>query len=510
MCSDPRWKPQKGEFTMTENKPKPGNSDIPASLAAAVVACVAIRDLVRIRQLYPSALSDDDAKELHQSLVEHLRMALSDERFDDIREKLYRETELDAPSSDVELSVLFTVLVARCPSVRITEADADATRESIKKALSACQERVSSPLKDILSQLVEIKLYDCRIPEGSPGFSDPRRSMQLLRSYWSLCRSIVVHQIDACVFVNPHPLFRLIVNLRSRLETYFEHLADFEGVKEAKEAVSSLLDVVLSSEPDDLSAVPEFTHQLIHTVDAFLEGARLETGSKTFPLTHAEEIFLVHAEEAIEHYHKHIDATWARMVHKTPKHQVEQRRPIKTGSSSSIASPTTAGATWADLNTKLADGHTVASENPALQVYCCSITKEGARPRNKVEYEQLVKSRKDYDMFIDGMTRNASCRDGNGNLRTAKLTARELAILGDYIQAEKPMRPYRTKTGRESSSPEAARKLFEEARRKVDVKLHGRYGYRAFHLHRHPTNKKLHSFEFRPPDGLTYCLILPV
>jgi hypothetical protein len=495
---------------MTENKPKPGNSDIPASLAAAVVACVALRDLVRIRQLYPNALSDDDADELHQSLVERFRAALGDKRFDDIREKLYRETELDAPSADVELSVLFTVLVAQCPNVQITEDDADATRESITAAISACQERVSSPLKDILSQLVEIKLYDCRIPEGSPGFSDPRRSMQLLRSYWSLCRSIVIHQIDACIGFHPHPLFRLIVNLRSRIETYFEHLADFKGAKEANEALGSLLDVILSSEPDDLSAVPEYTHQLVQTVDAFLESARLETGSKIFPLTHAEEIFLAHAGEAIEHYHKHVDSTWARMVQKTSNRQVEQHRPIKTGRSSSISSPAMPGATWADLNTKPANGHTVTRGNPILQVYCCSITQEGTHPRNKAEYERLVKSREDYDIFIDGMTRDASCRDGSGKLCVARLTARELAILGDYIQAGKPMRPYRTDTGRESSSPEAARKLFEEARRKVDVKLHGRYGYRAFHLHRHPTNKKLHSFEFRPPDDLTYCLILPV
>jgi hypothetical protein len=494
---------------MTENKPKPGNSDIPASLTAAVVACVALRDLVRIRQLYPNALSDDDADELHQSLVEHLRAALGHERFDDIRETLYREMKLDSSVTEVELSVLFTVLVAQCPNVRFTEDDADATRESIQGAVSACQQRVSSPLKDDLAQLIEIKLYDCRIPEGSSSFADPRRSMQLLRSYWSLCRSLVIHQIDACLFSHPHPLLRLILNLRLRIDAYFEQLVDVEGSREAIEAVKTLMDVVVSNEPDDLSAVPEYAHELLQTVDAFLEQARIKSGSKIFPLTHEEKIFLAHAEEAIDHYHKYLDTTWIRMCRRASNDQVKKHGGNKNGGPLPIPSPTLARPTRADVNTGLADGPAAMVDNRPQQAYCRSITQQGRRLLSKTEYEILVKSKSEYDMFIDGMTGHSLCRENRATPRTAKLTPKELGILIDLIQADRPIRPSNTNTGGACLSPASACRLFEQARRKVDVKL-GRYKYRAFRLHKSPSNRNLKAFEFVPPDDLRYCVIVPV
>ena len=69
------------------------------------------------------------------------------------------------------------------------------------------------------------------------------------------------------------------------------------------------------------------------------------------------------------------------------------------------------------------------------------------------------------------------------------------------------MRPSSTKTGDGCATSEAARRLFEEARRKADVKL-GRYNYRAFRLHRNPHDAKLNSYEFAPSKDLAYCLIL--
>jgi len=141
--------------------------------------------------------------------------------------------------------------------------------------------------------------------------------------------------------------------------------------------------------------------------------------------------------------------------------------------------------------------------------YCRVITRAGTRRLGKVQYNELVKERDGYDLFIDGITREASCRHGKGTPRTATLTPKELGILGDYIQGAKPMRPHHTKTGSHCLSGASACKLFEEARRKVDVKL-GRYTYRAFRLHKNPTDRQLKSYEFAPSHDLTYCLILPL
>lgn len=149
-----------------------------------------------------------------------------------------------------------------------------------------------------------------------------------------------------------------------------------------------------------------------------------------------------------------------------------------------------------------------AGQESAQKVYCHVIASEGTRSLDKAQYEKLVKTRNQFAMFLDGMTREAICRDDKNKPRTAKLTSRELAILGDYIRAGKAVRPYATTTGGNSSSSEAARRLFESARKKVDVKR-GRYEYRAFRLLKNPTDPKLNSFEFLPPDDLKYCVILP-
>ena len=143
-----------------------------------------------------------------------------------------------------------------------------------------------------------------------------------------------------------------------------------------------------------------------------------------------------------------------------------------------------------------------------LPDYCRVITREGTATLRKPEYEHLIRRRDNYGMFIDGMTRETLCRNDGGKLRIATLTAREAGILVDVIQAGKPVRPHATKTGGACASPEAASRLFEEARRKADVKL-GRYEFRAFRTHRSPSNRKLKAFEFAPPDGLEYCVIVP-
>ncbi len=147
-------------------------------------------------------------------------------------------------------------------------------------------------------------------------------------------------------------------------------------------------------------------------------------------------------------------------------------------------------------------------EKSLQDVYCRVIMRDETRSLTKAQYEKTIKDRDKYGMFIDGMTRDASCRNGKSRSRRSRLTPKELGILADYIQAAKRMLPRSTKTGDNCLSAAAACRLFEEARRKADLKL-GRYEYRAFRLHKNPTDPKLKSYEFSPPADLKYCLILP-
>ena len=140
--------------------------------------------------------------------------------------------------------------------------------------------------------------------------------------------------------------------------------------------------------------------------------------------------------------------------------------------------------------------------------YCRVITRSGTRLLSRAGYQALAGGGYDYDLFIDGMTRRACCRDEQGTLFRVTLTPKELGILADYIEAAWPLRPHATRTGSHCLSQASACRLFQAARRKVDVKL-GRYEYRAFRLHKNPVDRWLKAYEFAPPEHYSYCLILP-
>jgi hypothetical protein len=146
-------------------------------------------------------------------------------------------------------------------------------------------------------------------------------------------------------------------------------------------------------------------------------------------------------------------------------------------------------------------------EEPCLPIYCRAITREGVRTLTKVEYDELVKHRSEYDMFIDGSIGEALCRQDKSKPRPAKLTLKAQSILSDFIESRKPMRPRSTRTGSTCLSRDSACRLFERARAKVDVKL-GRREHRAFRLHRNAFDPKLKAFEFAPPNDLQYCVIV--
>lgn len=463
-----------------------GKDELSSHLAAAVVATLSLRELSRIRGLYPTAIRDGDAAEFCEALSAHLGVALEDESLRDIRDSLYAEVKLDSPDADAALTVLLTTLVMRCPGVCIAGAEEEAIRATMDRAIEACMKKVASPLKAIVDQLLEIKIVDCRIPEGDdPAFSDPRRSLQLLQAYWSLGRTIVVNQMNGYVSLRPHPLLRLVTNLRARMEVYFGRLSDHDGALDAFAAGDHLLDLAVSGDPDDLSAVPEWTNEEVQKVDSFLERVRLDIGAKTYPLTHEEKVFIEQAEVAIEEYKEQANTAWNHIYDNVSR----QNAQANGGNTGKAQQP---------------------EESAQRQPDCCRvITREGTKTLPRSGYEELIKMRDSYGMFIDGKTLEALCQDGNGKPRIAKLTPGEFGILVDVISAGKQVRPIATKTGGECASSESAARLFEGARKKADLKL-GPREFRAFRVQKSPSGPAYKAYEFAPPDDLNYCVVSPL
>lgn len=291
------------------------------SLAEAVVSCLCIRDLLRLRKHYPNAMTPDDAESLRAALAQHLEsvLAAGDLQFDRDLLPALRVTipalavGRNALGVDVALTQFFNAHLSQVPGLGI-KFDDRFLKESIARAIAACQERIGPRLKELASQLVDVKLYDCRIPVGDASFADPRRSVQMVREYWSIASSLITHQADAQIGIQPNPLLRLVVNLRARIDGYLERLGDDPDIREARDSVAYLLEAVGSGDPDELSVVPESTRQRVHVVSRLIEDLRLKAGSRVFPLTHEEEIFLAHAKSAVAQHHLEVEKAWRRMV----------------------------------------------------------------------------------------------------------------------------------------------------------------------------------------------------
>lgn len=141
------------------------------------------------------------------------------------------------------------------------------------------------------------------------------------------------------------------------------------------------------------------------------------------------------------------------------------------------------------------------------ELFCRAIGSGGTEWRTRHEYETLKAQADDFDMFIDGVTLLAKRRGVDGLTSEAKVTPREFAILCEYIESKRVLRPYATRAGQQCNSSIAATKCFEKARGKVDVKIE-RFRFRAFRTHK-STDPSEKAYDFAPPDGFRYCLVIP-
>lgn len=133
------------------------------------------------------------------------------------------------------------------------------------------------------------------------------------------------------------------------------------------------------------------------------------------------------------------------------------------------------------------------------------ITGQGAEEINREEYLRAASATGEVDLFIDGVARPArfTKRLPDGTSSSGQLTDAELRQLVGMITRPGPHRPKEI-----DRTLQDGIKIFETARRKVDVDL-GRYRWRAFSLHRSGEDRAAKAFAFTPPAGFRYCLLLP-
>lgn len=285
------------------------------ALPTAVVAAAAIRDLTRVRAFYPDVIPEAEAKSLHEQLVEQLKSAAGVCRLGPILD-VTPLPAADEIGSDAGLSVIMGLLTLQHPDVKVAPSSPNTAPQEMDAAIAKCQQDVQEPVRSIAARVVNAMLYDCRIPapKGDASYQEPQRFLQMLGAYWGVIRQVVIHHIEAPAAFRPHPLMPLLVNLKARIEPCLDGLAQCQGIDKIRGQIRDLVELVLSGEPDDLSVAPEWSYDQVETTDRFLEEARLALGAKVYPITSAEDLFLRHAQKAVDDYLRQIKAGWAKIL----------------------------------------------------------------------------------------------------------------------------------------------------------------------------------------------------
>lgn len=310
------------------------------ALPTAVIAAAGVRDLMRVRAFYPDVIPEAEAKSLHEQLVEQLRCAAAVCNLGQILE-ITPLPVADESGSDAGLSAIMGLLALHHPDVQADVSSPDAMEKNLEAVMAKCQQDVQEPVRSIAERIVHAMLYDCRMPapKGDPSYREPQRYLQMLRAYWGIVRQLVLHHIDAPASYQPHPLLPLVVNLKARIEACLDGLQQHEDVAKIREAALTLMEIVVSGEPDDLQAVPEWSMNQVADIDRFLEEARLRLGAKAYPLTPAEEMCLKHAQKALDGYERRVKIGWAKMLDQVDAERKDRAPPASPPAATTQATP---------------------------------------------------------------------------------------------------------------------------------------------------------------------------
>lgn len=283
----------------------------PSGLATAIYAAMGLQDLQKIRHLYPDAIDDEEAARLHQWFVGQLEAVLQRDEFRDVS-KAYVRPQYDGNPICWELAFVIALLIERIPGLPLDGLWSEDAKQAKDQAIASLGDLLSPPMRRAAERIINLKLFDCRIPHPADDedYRDPTRFLQLFRAYWKLLSEVMLFQAEAPLGWTPHPLMACIVNLRDRIRQCLEALRRTCDVSEVSRVIDSLVELTLSGDVDDLSAVPEFTTGEVNKVARFCEEARLSLGCRTFVLTHAEEVFLDQARRAILEWKTQTRQAW--------------------------------------------------------------------------------------------------------------------------------------------------------------------------------------------------------
>ena len=283
-------------------------------LTQAIVSVFALKDIIRILYYYPDAIDEEHWQVLHEELVQSLENALDAEGLKQVKE-VYTQPKYGNHTAELDLIFVSGLLVLMYPQMDLGNGSPEHNKEAFKKVLQECTEQTSGRLRELVDELIYIKMHQCRIPrpDGDSSFAENGRFVQMIDRYWSICKKVISYQMDHGIYA-PDAILPLMTNLRKRIEVYFTELKSLDGITDAQQAFNLLLDTCTSPDFDNLQAAPEWARGEIHKIDAFLAKVNTTVKRREYTLTDEERIFIEQANRELDEFHAFLNKKWKEML----------------------------------------------------------------------------------------------------------------------------------------------------------------------------------------------------
>ncbi|QYK49190.1 MAG: hypothetical protein KF838_04890 [Phycisphaeraceae bacterium] len=286
-----------------------------SAIADASMLAMILRDALAVQLDYPEAGSTPQHLSLMKEVQERLARALDRPGMNRLKVLAVSALEIHDVPEPAKWSMFATAAATWHPQFADGPVNDAELEGAIKRALLLCQSTAHPEILALAQRLGEFMMLMCRRPTGShdPAFKYPARAAYLLDRYWRLAKRLIHTHMEIHVGFTPHPLTRVIENLRDRIAGCFDLLKDQPDATAASEEADTLLKALSEGEKDDLFIMEEWAEGAIRRVELFIARMGMTLGIWHGKMTQAETFFVTHVEPLITEHTANVKAEWRKL-----------------------------------------------------------------------------------------------------------------------------------------------------------------------------------------------------
>ncbi len=285
-------------------------------LADGVIGLDELKKLLAARNRYEGQIATDVALRIYSECVQRVEVGLAALGNQELVEQFYVRPHFENTQlpSDLLIGIRSAFVIMLTPDAPLVGDSEDAITLQVEATFRRIPELASPEALELLRQVGEVLMFDCKIPTTKPGteFASPSRALWLLGEYWDLYRAVLLHHGTAGASESPHPLLRFMVEARTRMGALLEAQAE-PMLTQALEAVFAM--------PLDLDTGDLWTEHGQPRADeaqSAYEEVRARCSVSGFRHTDEEALFFECARRCLEVYSKRISKALAQRFGPAP------------------------------------------------------------------------------------------------------------------------------------------------------------------------------------------------